>query len=169
MTRSCSRTMQRILRTKLGIHARFAPPTSFVLPVHHLLTRGGVSVTAVSGHMDRILTIGFHLKLFSTPCQSGPGRTSRITNTSGRSRFMGRVRHRSLILLGGSKRLLPLGGGRVGGMLIAKPLTSRSGFVVDHCNPGNLPAVAMLRNVGSCLGKSIRIICSGKYGVVSGR
>lgn len=160
------RVTTRMMGTKLGVHAGFAPPRSFVLPLHHTVDRKGVSLRALSRHMNRVLHIGFVLKLFSGPCPNSSHRPRAMMRGTTRRRMSVGTTLRSVILLGGRGRVLPLSGD-LGGVTIVNPGTRRIGRLAYECNPTRTPVGAMCRKVGRCL-PGTRIDCTGKYGVVSG-
>lgn len=84
-----------------------------------------------------------------------------------RRRLTLRTTHRSLMLLGGRRRALPLSGS-VHSMTIVNPGTSRQRRLVYQCNPTGTRVAAVCRNVGGVLPRT-SIICGGKYSVVSPR
>lgn len=166
-TTSVGRSILRDMLTKLGVHYAFHSPSSCILPLHRLVTRKTVPVSAVSSQIHSVLHIGFLIKLFSRPCRVSLGRASgRMGYTRGRLMTL-RTSGRSLILLGGRSTILPLSMGGVSGVTMYNPGTSRRTCTLARCNPLTMRIAAILRNVQGGMGPKASILFAGNYSLMS--
>lgn len=126
-----------------------------------------ITMTAVSGTMHHVLSLGFRVKLFSSPFMSR-GRTMRLITSSRRAKLTHRMTHRSVILLGGGSGLLPLGGS-VHALTIVNPGTSGICGVLKSCaTPRTSKAmIAILSKVQRGISGRAHILCTGKYTIHS--
>lgn len=121
VTRGRGRTIYGSIGTNLSVRVCSTSSTHFMHPLMRLIERGGMSPQHVSSTIEEVLGVGFRLKLFRGHCMS-PRRSDCNDGRGGTLTL--RTTERTVILLGGSQRVLPLSEAGCGGVLIAKPGTS---------------------------------------------